>query len=150
VTQDVKVSLIALVSTALVGAAPTASSSDTQTYVVPLTGKAVTNFAHPTGGTADHSGSGSVTLTIDPEAKLVCYRFSISVDSEPIMAHIHARPLVHVGAPLVTLFTGTGSKLDDYAASTHSQLAEINANPSDYYVSVDTTAYPDGALRGQL
>jgi hypothetical protein len=150
VTKDVKVALIALVSTALVGAAPIASSPDTQTYVVPLTGKAVTNFAHPTGGTGDPSGSGSVMLKIDPEAKLVCYRFSISVDSEPMMAHIHVGSPLHVGAPLVTLFTGTGSKLDDCAASTHSQLAEINANPSGYYVSVDTTAYPDGALRGQL
>ncbi len=149
-TQSMKVVVIAIASTALVGAAPTASPSDIKSYIVLLSAAAVTNDAHPDGGTGDPNGSGSVTLTIDPQSKLVCYRFNISVVSDPMMAHIHVGPPLHVGAPLVTLFTGTRSKLNDCAPSTHSQLAAINADPSDYYVSVDTTAYPDGALRGQL
>jgi hypothetical protein len=36
------------------------------------------------------------------------------------------------------------------APSTRSQLSEIVADPSRFYVSVDTTEFPDGALRGQL
>ena len=141
--------ILALASTALVGAAP-AQRASVQSYTIPLSGQAVTDIAHPSGGTGDLSGRGSVTLTIDPNTKLVCYRFRLSVESDPMMAHIHVGAPLQVGAPLVTLFTGTGSKLSDCAPSTHSQPEEINADPSDYYVSVETTAYPDGALRGQL
>jgi hypothetical protein len=121
-----------------------------KTYTIPLTSEAVANMAHPSGGTGDPSGSGSVTLSVDPNSKLVCYDFNLSVASDPMMAHIHVGDPLQVGAPVVTLFTGTQAKLHDCAPSTHSQLAEINADPSHYYVSVDTTGNPDGAVRGQL
>ena len=29
-------------------------------------------------------------------------------------------------------------------------IAAIRANPSNYYVNVNTTDFPDGAIRGQL
>jgi len=146
VTRRYQLGLIAFASTALVGAAPTIYPIET--YTVPLTSVAVTNIARPAAG--DPSGSGFVTLKVDPNSKLVCYNFNLSVESEPMMAHIHVGAPLHVGAPVVTLFTGTRSRLEDCAPSTDSQLAEINANPSQYYVSVDTTGYPDGAVRGQL
>jgi hypothetical protein len=149
-TPRTKFGLLALVSTPLIGATPIANANSIKGYTVPLSATAVLNVAHPTGGTGDPYGSGLVMLVVDPNAKLVCYSFNITVTDEPMMAHIHVGAPSQLGAPVVTLFTGTRSRLKDCAPSTHSQLAEINANPSNYYVSVDTTGYPDGALRGQL
>lgn len=146
-TRNMKVGLAALASAALAGAAPNPSI---ETYIVPLTGRAVLTSAHPSGDAGDLAGSGSVALTIDPNARLACYSFDLSVASEPMMAHIHLGAPLRVGPPVVTLFTGTRSRLHGCVPSTHSQLADINADPSRYYVSVDTTEYPDGAVRGQL
>jgi hypothetical protein len=66
------------------------------------------------------------------------------------MAHIHRGPPLRNGPPVVTLFTGPGGKLDDCVIWLHGQLAEIVANPSDFYVNFETTEFPDGALRGQI
>jgi len=66
------------------------------------------------------------------------------------MAHIHQGEPLQNGPPVIILFTGTGMKLADCAPSTRDQLGEILNNPSRYYVSIDTTEFPDGALRGQL
>ena len=66
------------------------------------------------------------------------------------MAHIHQGPPLRNGPPVVTLFTGPGGDLADCVKWTHSQLAQIVADPANFYVSVETTEYPDGALRGQL
>ena len=148
VTRRIQATLFAFSSATLIGNSPT--TYPVETYSVPLTSDAVTNMAHPLGGTGDPSGSGSVELKIDPNSRLVCYDFRLSVGSEPMMAHINLGATHQVGAPVVTLFTGTQPRLSDCAPSTHSQLAEINADPSHYYVSVDTTGNPDGAVRGQL
>lgn len=144
-----KTAVVALSSAALIGAV-SATYPPTTTYTVPLSGAAESNFAHPLGGTGDLNGSGSVRLTLDPARKQVCYDFSLSGLSTPLMAHIHeGRPLEN-GQPVVTLFTGPGAKLDGCVTWLHGQLAEIVAHPSGFYVDLATTEYPDGALRGQL
>ena len=117
---------------------------------MPLTGQEEVNVAHPAGGTGDPRASGLVTLAVDPANKQVCYRFDVSTDSEPMMAHIHEGAPLQNGPPVIILFTGTRTSLSDCAPSTRSQLSAIVAKPSHYYVSLDTTQFPDGALRGQL
>ena len=143
-----EVALIALASMALVGAA--SPPPEARTFTVELTGQAETNFAEPGGGTGDPNGSGTVTLAVNPANRQVCYDFKISSLSQPFMAHIHKGAPLKNGPPVITLFTGTGTSLRDCAPSTHSQLAEVVRNPSDFYVSIDTLEFPDGALRGQL
>lgn len=145
--RALKLGLGALASAALVGASPVAG---VKTFTVRLSGNAETNFAHPAGGTGDMDGSGIVTLTVDPARKLICYDFRLSGLSEPMMAHIHKGLPLQNRAPVIILFTGTHSALDNCAPSTRSQLTDIVIEPADYYVSVDTTEFPDGAVRGQL
>ncbi|MFL6732233.1 MAG: CHRD domain-containing protein [Sphingomicrobium sp.] len=141
----------ALASAALVGTADANSSfAAAKIFTVALTGHAESNFAHPHGGTGDPNGNGLVKLTVIPARRQVCFDFRVSGLKEPVMAHIHRGAPLQIGPPVVTLFTGPGSNLTDCAPSTQSQLSDIVANPSDYYVSIDTTDYPDGALRGQL
>jgi hypothetical protein len=75
----------------------------------------------------------------------------------PMMAHIRQAPELRNGPPIVSLFTGPGSDLNGCAAANTRQLAHMISNPSAYYVTIATTdvtiattEYPDGALRGQL
>lgn len=144
-----KIALTVFSSIPLVALSPAHVANDAS-FTVPLSGKEEVNFAHPSGGTGDPRASGQVKLSIDPENKQVCYDFKLSGAAEPMMAHIHEGAPLRNGPPVIILFTGTGMSLADCAPSTRSQLSEIVADPSHYYVSLDTTQFPDGALRGQL
>ena len=145
----VRVGFVAFASVVLLGAARPSSMAPSN-FTVPLSGQEEVNVAHPGGGTGDLQASGLVTLAVDPANKEVCYRFSVSTGAEPMMAHIHEGAPLQNGPPVIILFTGTGTSLSNCAPSTRSQLNQIVADPSHYYVSLDTTQFPDGALRGQL
>lgn len=144
----IKVVCVTLASTALVAAAEPIPSE--KIYNIALSGLAETNFAHPSGGTGDPDGSGAVKLAIYPVKRQVCFDFSLSDVATPMMAHIRQAPELRNGPPIVSLFTGPGSELDGCAAANTRQLAHMISNPSGYYVSLATTEFPDGALRGQL
>jgi hypothetical protein len=144
----IKIACFTLASTCLVAAAEPIPAG--KIYNVPLSGHAETNFAHPAGGTGDLDGSGEVTIGIYPIKRQVCFDFSLSRVGTPMMAHIRQAPELRNGPPIVSLFTGPGSDLDGCAAANTRQLAHMISNPSAYYVSIATTEYPDGALRGQL
>ena len=144
-----KVALAVLVSTTLIGA----SKQDVvpvQTLEVPLSGQAELNFAHPSGGTGDLDGSGSVRLTIHPAGREVCYDLKVDGVATPMLAYIHQGSSKRIGPPVVGLFYGVGSNLNDCVPANTGRLSDMIENPSLYYVSVATTEYPDGALRGQL
>src|SRR4051812_40287609 len=141
--------MLAIAWTALAGAA-TPSFPAMQTFTVPLSGAAETNIAHPSGGTGDPDGSGIVKLVITPADRQICYDLTLSGLAEPLMAHILQAPRLENGPPIVSLFTGPGGAMDGCVAANTGQLAEMIAEPSSYYVSVATTEYPNGAVRGQL
>jgi hypothetical protein len=149
VRPSVTTALLAFGST-VVGGAANPSFPALQTFTVPLSGVAEANFAHPAGGTGDPDGSGTVKLVITPGDRQVCYDLSLSNLAEPVMAHILRAPRLKNGPPIVALFTGPGSAMDACVTANTGQLAEMIAHPTDFYVSVATTEYPDGALRGQL
>lgn len=136
--------LLALASTVLLGGAV----PDAQTYVVQLTGEAEIFGAASTGG--DEDGSGLVRLTVDPDDRRICYDFKLAGLATPLMAHIHRAPATNIGPSVVTLFTGPVDDLRACRTWTEERLAEIVEDPSNFYVNVYTTEYPDGALRGQL
>ena len=144
----IKTTLLTLASATLVGAESPFPAM--QSLTVPLTGRAETNFAHPSGGTGDPDGSGTVKLVITPVDRQVCFDFRLARVSDPLMAHIRKAPRLMNGPPIVSLFTGIGSSMDGCAEANTGQLAEMIVHPSDFYVSVSTTEFPDGALRGQL
>lgn len=117
-------------------------------YIVALSGQA--EVASAQGLTGDLDGSGQVRLTVDLAAQEICYDFKLSHLATPLMAHIHKGPALASGPSVVTLFTGPGGNLDDCVPWTEKWLAEIVAHPSNFYVNVYTTEFPDGAVRGQL
>ena len=141
---------VAIISLCFTGTIPPVDSA-VRTFNVPLTAAAELDLAHPATMPGDPDGSGTLKLSINLERRQVCYDFSLSGLDTPMMAHIHRGLPHHVGPSVVTLFTGMGSdELAKCIPWTNTRLAEIVAQPSNFYVNVYTTEFPDGALRGQL
>ncbi|MCL6728577.1 CHRD domain-containing protein [Sphingomonas hankyongi] len=146
-----KISILAIASITLMATANTDTIPVAkESYTVPLSGAAEATLDHPEGGAGDLDGAGSVRLAIDESKQQICYKFKLSGLATPLMAHIHRGHPHQIGPTVVTLFTGMDEDLSRCVLWTNKQLAAIVADPSDYYVNVYTTEYPDGALRGQL
>ena len=141
------ISLIGLVANA---AAALPAFPAIQTFLVPLSAQEQTDITHPLGGTGDPHASGSVKLTVMPIERQICFVFSLHGVDSPLMAHVHHGQRLHNGPPIVSLFTGPGAPTHGCAQANTGQLADMITDPSDYYVTLASTDYPDGALRGQL
>src|SRR4051794_34716302 len=114
----------------------------------------VTAAGAPDQGDPDGTGLGAVT--IDEGANLVCFELSaIDKLDAPTAAHIHKGAATTTG-PIVVPFTpppsGTGgsSSADCVTPPDPATVGQIAADPSAFYVNVHTTAFPGGAIRGQL
>ena len=103
--------------------------------------------------------TGAAVISINPETMLVCFALTTNL-MEPVTAsHIHAGAAGVAGGIVVGL-TGvpnssvsgswststTGTHLVGAAAP----LADIVANPANYYVNFHTATAPGGHVRGQL
>jgi len=118
-------------------------------FTIALTGAAECN-ATGTCNLGDPDGTGTITFTINPGQKRICYDLTLAGIETPVAAHIHEAP-AGVSGPIVVPFPapplGTSSACVD---ATTKQAAEIISKPSDYYYNVHNATYPAGALRGQL
>ena len=115
---------------------------------------------------ADPDGSGKATVHIDVEAGEVCFDIkSLDDTGTPNRGHIHrGGPGVNGGivVPFFELRPGDAlatdprhdaledGRLQDCVPGDPAILAEIVANPGDFYVNVHNTRVPGGSLRCQL
>jgi len=116
-------------------------------------------------GAGDPNGSGEAyVFGIDGDATTLCY--VIDVDKitglqrragGPRAAHIHEGAAGTNGPVVVALAFPQGGQSADCVSESEAAfipggttVAEILANPADYYVNVHNGRYPAGALRGQL
>jgi hypothetical protein len=102
--------------------------------------------------TGDPNGSGTVSITIDPATRQVCWNIKVANIAPATASHIHVGAAGVSGGVVVPLnVTGfTGSTTGCAAAPAAADLAAIIANPADFYVNVHTADFPAGAVRGQL
>ncbi len=107
-----------------------------------LTGKAET----PKG---DANGSGFAVIQLDKQKGKACWTFSkIKNIGTPMAAHIH-KGKKGVAGPVVIPLGGAFKMTGCIAASKH-EIGEILEYPDRYYVNIHNSAFPNGAIRGQL
>jgi hypothetical protein len=101
-------------------------------------------------GPGDPDGSGTAKFRVNPGQGRVCYMLTVEDIAPATAAHIHKAPTTAPGpvvVPLVAPTDGTSSGCTDV---TRELARDLIQNPEDYYVNVHNTAFPGGAVRGQL
>ena len=138
---------------AVVAAGGALADQKTATFTIELSGAVEVCPTAP--GTCGGPGTGTATITIDRNARTLCYTITTQNVTLPLLAaHIHQAPVGQAGPVVVPLFT------EPVKAATvgptclsglnKNLLKDIIRHPQDYYVNVHNAAFPNGAARGQL
>ncbi len=111
----------------------------------------------------DPNGRGEVyVFGIDGDPRTLCYVLTVDKIAPATAAHIHEGAAGSNGPVVVNLARPTDGNSADCltegevlpsgapAFAPGTTVAEILANPADYYVNVHNAEYPGGAVRGQL
>lgn len=102
-------------------------------------------------GAGDPDGRGSFTGIV--QGGRLCFGITVAKIGTPVAAHVHKGKVGKQGAVAITLKApkrgGHGASSGCVSASSD-VLADIAEHPGRYYVNVHTSAFPDGAIRGQL
>jgi hypothetical protein len=128
-----------------------AAKDGSYTFTATLTGAAEVN-AQGVPNQGDPDGSGNATIRINYGAGTLCWEIRVAGITLPATAaHIHDAPVTAPG-PVVVPLSAPGSKGFASGCTTVSRdlLKAIIQHPEEYYVNVHNTAYPAGAVRGQL
>jgi hypothetical protein len=152
----VSIAVLSLVLSA-VGAVMAASGAladeKTATFTIQLSGAAEVCPTAP--GTCGGPGTGTATITIDRNARTLCYTITTQNVALPLLAaHIHEAPVGEAGPVVVPLFTQPVNAatvgptcLTDLDKNL---LKDIIRNPENHYVNVHNAPFPNGAVRGQV
>ena len=124
----------------------------TATFTIQLSGAEEVCPTAP--GTCGGPGTGTATITIDRNARTLCYAITTQNVALPLLAaHIHVAPVGEAGPVVVPLFTQPVNATTVAACLSDldkNLLKAIIRNPENYYVNVHNTPFPNGAVRGQL
>jgi hypothetical protein len=153
-----KVALSFLTGAAVIGtafAAPVAESG--RKFVEALTGQAEIDAG---AMSADMDGRGTAHVTVNVGQGRVCWNLVGLANLDPITAaHIHEAPSTAPGPIRISFFhfdepVDLEGCTETPGTTTHpfdqARLRDILQNPENYYVNIHTTAFPPGAIRGQL
>jgi len=158
----IPVSIIAGVGAALITSAVAqsggertaqATGSDTLvTFSTFLTGqdelRAAPNPATPVG---DVNAFGDAFVTIDKSNNEICVNFTDTGLGAYNLFHIHAgNDTIRNGPVVVDFAPGTGRVNPFHTCVTDTDAVAIAANPAGFYLNAHTTAFPLGAISGQL
>ena len=131
----------------LVGPA-TAQTSDGSELALPTVLHAQMTGEQEVPGPGDPNGFGRATIILIPP-DTVCYVLTAR-HIAPATAHIHEAPPGEAGDVVVELAPPTSGISGGCTSADPELVADIAANPSEYYVNVHNEPYPAGAIRGQL
>jgi hypothetical protein len=102
-------------------------------------------------GAGDPDGRGSFTAIVD--GNQLCFGITVTNLDTPTAAHIHKARRNKNGdivVPLTQPSAGDPGASSGCATIDPALGAAILKNPHKYYANVHTTAFPNGAVRGQL
>jgi hypothetical protein len=118
-------------------------------FSVPLTSGEI-----PGGG--DPGGQGSAELTLSTQQQTACFSINWKGLKEQVTAfHLHAAGAGSEGPHWIDFFNdqrfpGADGKSSGCVPTTADKIGAVIGNPAAYYLNVPSTAFPKGALRGQL
>jgi hypothetical protein len=103
----------------------------------------------------DPNATGEAEITLNQGQGRVCYDLSwANVEGTVTMGHIHVGSADASGPVAVPLFAGSLAGTDTMSGCVQgvepAVIKEIRQDPAGYYVNLHSTAFPGGALRGQL
>ena len=102
-------------------------------------------------GAGDPNGYGAASITVRRNRR-VCWHIAARQIDDVVGGHIHQAPAGQNGDIVVPLFDA--ADLDPSARGcervARSLWRQLRRTPSNFYVNVHTTAFPGGAIRGQL
>jgi CHRD domain len=124
-------------------AAPVAQATDTKPTVL----STVMTGAAEVPGPGDPDGRGFFAAVVKGDK--LCYVIAADKIATATAAHIHVGA-VGVAGPVVVPLQPPNRLAADCVRPAPALLADIVANPSDYYVNVHNAEFPAGAIRGQL
>jgi hypothetical protein len=103
-------------------------------------------------GPGDPNGKGDAALTVRRKAQRICFHIEHKRIETPDAGHIHRGEDGVAGPVRVTLFdTASESPIDGCVEDIRRKLIrKIATRPQNYYVNLHNSAFPDGAIRGQL
>lgn len=139
-----------LASTEKAKPAPSRTASDGGALFAVLSGRAEVSTSGRRGA-GDPDGHGSFSAIVD--GNQLCFGITVTNLDQPIAAHIHkARP--NQSGPIVVPLTqpsgGDPGASSGCVTVDASLAAAILKNAHRYYANVHTSAFPAGAVRGQL
>ena len=91
-------------------------------------------------------------FSFDEAGGTITYTVSVAGNSEPVAAaHLHEAPVGEAGDPVVTLDAAAVNAGTEASVDVAPELvAEIAANPAEYYLNVHSASFPAGFARAQL
>ncbi|MDQ4148382.1 MAG: CHRD domain-containing protein [Actinomycetota bacterium] len=121
----------------------------------PAVSKTTLTGAEEAPNPGDPDATGVASLKLNQGQGTVCFKISFSdIDGTVTAAHIHEAPPGEAGPVVVELFSGSFDGTESVSGCaedlSRAVVKDIRKNPEDYYVNVHSTAFPSGAVRGQL
>lgn len=102
-------------------------------------------------GPGDPDGSATAEVTVTDEFNQICYDVKDIRNIDTITGmHIHRGRAGTNGPVVLTLTKSNEGSWKGCKGRAEWLEDSIERNFSNYYVNIHTTAYPDGAIRGQL
>ena len=102
------------------------------------------------GHFGDPDGMGIFKFKIDSDQNQFCYELTISNIEAPAAALVHSGTSDVEGASLITLQLPIRGSSKGCVTLPPDKIAELQKNPSHYYVNIQNAEFPTGAIRGQL
>jgi CHRD domain len=100
---------------------------------------------------ADPNGTGEALLRVNSGQRRICYQLTVAgLTGTVTAAHIHKAPFGVNGPIVVPLVPPVDGSSEACATVDRALAKDIRKNPDDYYVNVHTSAFMNGAIRGQL
>lgn len=124
-------------------------------FTTSMSGAEEVGGSPPAPGVGDPDGTGTGSVTINVGQERVCWEFTVAGIIAPNRGHIHRAPAGSNGGIVVDFFNVAADEAGPLTGCTttpqdQALLKDIIQNPSAYYLNLHNSAFPAGAIRGQL